>query len=146
MLVGILLVALAIRQALQLSNPRPSLTVNNAIVALGDELRVDWSMEGRVEKLTRFSITLEAREQATYTRGTDRVTDTNVFATIPLANHVSPQIAGTGSARVRIPVGTMHSFDATNNKVLWLVRVRGEVPHWPDSDDEFPITVAPRDR
>ena len=40
-LVGIGLVALAIRQALELANPRPTVTVNKSIVALGDELRVD---------------------------------------------------------------------------------------------------------
>jgi hypothetical protein len=121
-------------------------TVSKAIVALGDELRVDWSMEGRLEKLRRFTITLEAREEATDIRGTDRTTHTNVFAAITLVNQISPGIAGVGSARVMIPADTMHSFDATHNKVVWLVRVRGEAPNWPDSDDEFPLTVAPRDR
>jgi hypothetical protein len=145
-LIGIGLVALAIRQALQLSNPRPKVTVSNSIIALGTELRVDWSIEGRVERLTHCSITLEAREEATYSRGTDRMTDTNVFATIPLANQIRPAIAGTGSARVTIPADTMHSFDAASNRVVWVVRVRGERPNWPDSDDEFPLTVAPRDR
>jgi hypothetical protein len=144
--VGVGLVVLAVRQALQLSNPRPIVTVNKPIVALGDELRVDWSMKGRVGKLSRFSIALEAREEATYMRGTDRKTDTNIFATIPLANQTPPQIAGAGSASVKIPADTMHSFDATYNKIVWVVRVRGEVPSWPDSDDEFPFTVGPRGR
>ena len=40
----------------------------------------------------------------------------------------------------------MHSFDATHNKVVWVIRVRGEVHNWPNSDDVFPLTVAPRDR
>jgi hypothetical protein len=145
-LIGIGLVALAIRQALQLSNPRPNVRVNKSPVALGDVLRVDWSMEGRVEKLTRFTIVLEAREEATYTRGTDRVTDTNVFATIPVANQMRPEIARAGSATATIPADTMHSFDAAHNKVVWAVRVRGDVQNWPNSDDEFPITVAPRHR
>jgi hypothetical protein len=145
-LAGIGLVALAIHQALQLANPRPKVTVSTSIVRLGDELRVDWSLEGRVKKLTRFNIRLEASEQATYARGTDRTTDTNVFATITLANQIAPNIAVAGSAKARIPADTMHSFDATHNKVVWVIRVRGEVPNWPDSDDEFPLTVAPRDR
>jgi hypothetical protein len=145
-LVGIGLVALAIRQALELANPRPTVTVNKSIVALGDEFRVDWSVDGRVEKLTRLSVVVEAREEATYSRGTDTITDTNVFATIPLANQIHPNIAGSGSANVRIPANTMHSFDAAHNRVVWAVRVRGEAPNWPDSDDEFPLTVAPRGR
>lgn len=145
-LVGIGLVGLVIYQALKLANPRPTLTVNKSIVTLGDELRVDWSMDGRVEKLTRFSITLEAREEATYTRGTDRTTETHVFTTITLANHIPPEITRAGSATVRIPTDTMHSFDATHNKVVWVLRVRGELPNWPNSDEEFPLTVAPYSR
>jgi hypothetical protein len=143
---GVGLVALAIHQALQLSNPRPKVTASKSIVALGTDLRLDWSIEGRVNKLTRFSIALEAREEATYSRGTDRITDTQVFATIPLANQITPKIAVAGSAHVTIPADTMHSFDASHNRVVWVVRVRGEVPNWPDSDDEFPLTVAPRER
>ena len=145
-LVGIGFVALTIHQALQLANPRPTVTVSKSIVTLGDELRVDWSLAGRVKKLTRFTITLEAREEATYLRGTDRTTDTNVFAAIALANQLPPNIAPAGSATARIPADTMHSFDATHNKVVWVIRVRSEVPNWPNSDDEFPLTVAPRDR
>jgi hypothetical protein len=145
-LVGIVLVALAVSQALELFNPRPTVSVNRSIVALGDDLRVDWSMEGRVSRLARISITVEAREEATYTRGTDRITETNVFERLQLVNQAAPEITGRGSETVKIPADSMHSFTAKHNKVSWVVRVRGEVPRWPNSDDEFPLTVAPRRR
>ena len=144
-LIGLGLIALVFYQALKLSNPRPTVTVSKATVALGTDLRVNWSMAGRVQRLARWSLTLEGREEATYTRGTDTTTDTMVFATIPLADQRPPEIARAGSASVTIPAGTMHSFEAAHNKVVWLIRVHGEVPNWPDSDDEFPLTVAPRD-
>jgi hypothetical protein len=35
----------------------------------------------------------------------------------------------------------MHSFAAKNNKIVWTLHVRGEIPRWPDVDDEFPFTV-----
>jgi len=145
-LVGILLVVLTAGQALRLSNPRPSVTVNTTIVTLGEELRVDWTLAGRVAKLTCFSITLEGREEATHSRGDDTVTDTSVFEAIELANQVSPSVARAGSARVKIPADTMHSFTAAHNKIVWALRVRGDIRQWPNSDDEFPLTVAPRDR
>ncbi len=132
-------------QALQLTNPLPTVTVNKAVVALGTELRVNWSIEGRVQRLAHWNLTLEAREEATYIRGTDSTTDTRVFATFPLADQRPPEIARAGSASVKIPADTMHSFEAANNKVVWLIRVHGEVRNWPNSDDEFPLTVAPRD-
>jgi len=144
-LIGIGLIAAAIYQALKLTNPRPNVTVDKAIVALGSVLRVDWSIEGRVERLAHLSITLEGREEATYTRGTDTTTDKRVFAAIPLADLRPPEMARAGSANVTIPAGTMHSFEASHNKIVWLIRVHGEVISWPDSDDEFPLTVAPRD-
>ena len=28
-----------------------------------------------------------------------------------------------------------------DNKIVWALRVRGEIPRWPDVDDEFPFTV-----
>jgi len=143
---GIVLVVLSFRQALEMSNPRAIVTVNRSVVALGDDLRVEWSMEGSVRRLTGMRITLEAREEATYTRGTDRVTEKNVFTTIVVANQTAPAIAGTGSATVRIPADSMHSFTARHNQVKWALRVRSEVSRWPDSDDEFPLTVAPRYR
>jgi Protein of unknown function (DUF3592) len=143
-LAGIGLLGAAIYKTLQLFNPRPNLTVSNSTVALGEELLVNWSMEGRIGKLTRFSITVEGSETATYTRGTRTASSTSVFATIPLANQIPPGITATGGAKARIPADTMHSFNASHNKVFWVVRVRGEMPNWPDIHDDFPLTVAPR--
>jgi hypothetical protein len=142
-LIGIVLIVVAVTQALRLSNPRPTVTVSTPAVALGDQLGIDWTLDGRVAKLTRLTITLEGREEATYRRGTDTQTDTHLFAAIPIASQQGPDIAAIGSARVTIPAGTMHSFQSAHNKIVWAIRVRGEVPKWPDSDDEFPIAVSP---
>jgi hypothetical protein len=99
-----------------------------------------------VDKLRRLSITLEGREEATYRRGTTSHTDKQVFATFDLVEQVAPVSAVGGSAKVTIPARSMHSFEAPNNKIVWRVRVRGDIRNWPDSDDEFPLSVAPRDR
>jgi hypothetical protein len=145
-LAAIGLVAIVIHH-LERSNPRLTLTVNHPIVALGEELLLNWAIEGRVEKLTRFRIAVEGRETATYPQTSNgksqRGRSTSVFATIPLADQIPPGIAGTGRARARIPADTMHSFEANFNKVFWVIRVRGGMSNWPDIDDEFPITVAP---
>jgi hypothetical protein len=143
-LVGVALAGYAIKHGLQLTNPRPTIAVTSAIVALGEPLRLEWTMTGRVSRLARLTITLEGREEASYTRGTDTVTDRHVFAVIPIAEQAAPRIEARGSARVTIPRGTMHSFEARHNKIVWLIRIRGEVPRWPDSDDEFPLLMAPQ--
>jgi hypothetical protein len=139
---GILLVAGAMFQLLQLLNPRATIKVSSPVVPIGDELTVDWSID-RAGKLRRFKIDLEGREEATYPSGRSKYTERQVFATLPVMNQVAPALSPAGSAKIVIPA-TMHSFDARNNKVVWVLRVRGDIRHWPDSDDAFPLTLAPR--
>jgi hypothetical protein len=142
--VGIFLILTAIRKGLELANPRAMITVSSPALAPGDELTVEWKIAGRLSKLDRFSITLEGREEATYRRGTDTQTDRQVFAKLPVASKTRVDLDSAGFAKITIPVETMHTFEATHNKIVWVLRVCGEIPNWPDSDDEFPFTVSPR--
>lgn len=144
-LVGAVVVVMAVWHGMLLSNPRPLLTVSSDAVPMGDEIRIQWGMDGSAEKLTALRIALEGREEATYTRGTDTRTDKHVFAKIPVIEEVSP-VPAQGSRKITIPADTMHSFDATNNKIVWSLRVHGEIPNWPDSDDEFAFIVLPQRR
>lgn len=143
--VGIILATVAVYLGLQLTNPRPLLTVDGVTVPLGGELEVRWLIEGPVEKLQGFSIALEAREEATYRRDNNTRTDKQVFERLPVASVASP-VPVSGRGRVTIPLDTMHTFATSNNKISWTLRVQGVIPKWPDVDDEFPITVAPRSR
>ena len=45
--------------------------------------------------------------------------------------------------KFRIPAGTMHSFSANNNKIIWTLTVKGEISRWPDVDESFDVTVGP---
>jgi hypothetical protein len=132
-------------QFLALFNPRPILTASAQVVPLGGTLGVRWRFTGNVRRLVRFTMVLEGREEATYRRGTSTTTDRNVFAILPLIDTSDRvQIPG-GSAKVTIPRELIHTFTAPNNKIVWTLRVAGDVPRWPDVGAEFPITVLPRD-
>ena len=48
-----------------------------------------------------------------------------------------------GSARIRIPADTMHSFEASHNKILWTLKLTGSIARWPDVIIEFPFVVQP---
>jgi hypothetical protein len=37
----------------------------------------------------------------------------------------------------------MHSFDASNNKIQWYLKVKGDIKKWPDVSNEFAVTVLP---
>jgi hypothetical protein len=142
-LVGIASCAFVGHFALALANPRPRVTLQNGEPCLGDELRIDWRFTGRASRLTNLEIFLEGREEATYQRGTDTVTDREVFATLAMVDTGNDWEIPRGSATLAIPDDTMHTFTAGNNKIIWEIKVKGEIPRWPDVDQNFPVTLHP---
>jgi hypothetical protein len=60
----------------------PAPTTSNG-VRLGQGLSVEWAVAGRAERIARLLITLEGRERATFSRGTDTITEHQVFARLP---------------------------------------------------------------
>jgi hypothetical protein len=142
-LIGAGLIALVIYQFLGLFNPRPILTASSVAVPLGGMLEVHWRFTGNVRRLAKLTISLEAREEATYRRGTSTTTDRNVFASITLADTTDRGQMSSGAAKAAIPRELMHTLTAPNNKILWTLRVAGDIPKWPDVSAEFVITVLP---
>ena len=96
-----------------------------------------------MDKLRHLTIELVGREEATYRRGTDSHTDKLPFMTLPLVDQSAPIPFDGGTARVKIPPTTMHSLDAPNNKIVWLVKLTGDVINWPNIEDEFILQVTP---
>src|SRR5262249_14438753 len=135
--IGLVLLGLVGYTLLALFNPRPSLKLSSTSVALGDEVEVEWSTEGNVDRVRSCSITLEGREEATYKRGTSTATDKSVFARIELMTSTKGRDLRRGKAKFTIPSDTMHSFKSSNNKIVWSIRVKGEIPRWPDIGEEF---------
>jgi hypothetical protein len=93
----------------------------------------------------KLTIWLEAREEATYTRGTDSVTEKNIFFSRPIFESA---VGGAldSQAGIAIPADAMHSFEAPRNKILWAIKVKGDVPLWPNFEDEYRLTVLPLTR
>jgi hypothetical protein len=141
--VGLAVIIGAGKALLGFFNPRPRLNVSQREVPLGGTVEIGWTVEGRADTLKNLRLTLEGSEAATYRRGTDTQRDTAVFATLEIAS-----VEGTGirqgTAQLQIPADTMHSFQSKNNQIQWTLRVRGEIPRWPDLNDEFPLTVLPQ--
>ena len=128
---------------LALFNPRPRLMITPGVPRLGDSLRVEWEVAGRVEVLRNLRLRLEGREEATYTRGTTTSTDRSVFANLEISTETAPQEMRSGGRALTIPRGLMHSFSAKHNKIVWSIHIAGEIDRWPDLTEEFPLTVLP---
>lgn len=142
-LIGLLLIGLAIHSLLALANPAPTLTLSDGAIALGASVTLQWKFTGRFDRIAKLRIALQAEERATYTRGTTTVTDTHLFYNQELLNTVKPVEIAAGKVTIAVPADSMHSFDAANNKIIWRIRVHGDIPRWPDVKEDFVIPVLP---
>lgn len=142
-LVGIGTIIWVIYNLLALSNPQPTLHVTEGRPELGERIRVSWAFTGNIKKISQLNISLEGCEKATYRVGTDTRTDTHVFYQEELISVASPSAHSQLYTNVTIPENSMHSFDASNNKVEWQLKLVGQIPHWPDINYEYPIVIRP---
>jgi len=117
--------------------------VTPGVARLGEALRVEWQIAGRVAALQKLCLRLEGREEVTYRQGDNTSSARSVFADLEIATQTEPREMGSGSGTLTIPAQLMHSFAGQHNKVLWVIRVIGEIPHWPDLNEEFALTVLP---
>ena len=48
-----------------------------------------------------------------------------------------------GEIEITVAADAVPSFDAPNNRVVWLLRFVGEIRAWPDVDEHIVIPVGP---
>ncbi len=145
-LVGLLLLVGVPYQILALFNPRPRLELAPGRVVLGGTHELSWSFRGRAGRIRRLKITLEGAEEADYRQGDDTRSDRETFATHKLVDVVRGGPAGSparGTALLSLPADTMHSFDGSDHRIVWKLKVHGEVAGWPDVSEELPLAVHP---
>jgi hypothetical protein len=140
--IGLFMIGLAVRQTMALANPVARLTVNRGAFAPGETVELSWRFDGKAVRLNDVRLFLEGREEATYRRGTDTRTDKEVFATLEFAAVTGIGAGQPGTARLKLPERTMHSFKSKNNAVVWALRVKGGIAWWPDLDEEFAFSVT----
>lgn len=146
-LVGLgLLVAMGY-MLLSLSNPIVRMRFDPRVIPLGSPLKVDWWIDGRAGRFARMTVTVEGLERATYTRGTDTITDEHVFFKHTLYDAQAfdrrDPLAREGDAELDLPADAMHSLSTRHNKIMWRIKVKGEIPRWPDVNDEYEFAVVP---
>ena len=145
LLVGGVLVLITLWTGLGLINPRIEITLDRARVRPGDRLGVGWRFIGKARRVRSLTVELVGREEATYTRGTDTVTDTHDFLTLPIDHRpeLHRELSKQGEALIKLPATMMHTFHAANNQIRWVLEVTGKVRWWPDVTDEFEVVVVP---
>ena len=141
--IGLFLIGLLVYQILGLFNPRIELTLTPGAPQLGEKISVAWRLTGRTQVLRGMKIYVEAREEATYRRGTSTYTDRKPFLKLELYSSASSMEPETGHASVALPLESMPTWKSDNNKIVWVVHVIGEISRWPDMKEEFVIEIHP---
>ena len=141
-IVGLLLLGGAVHALLAIFNPVVELLVSVEQPALAEILELRWRLVGRSSRVRLLQIDLEGTEEATYTHGTDTVTDRHRFVHLTIIDTNDRAEIADGTASIVIPVGGVPTFTAKNNKIVWRLVVHGDVPSWPDIKDEFPFEVV----
>ncbi|HET6407835.1 MAG TPA: DUF3592 domain-containing protein [Chthoniobacteraceae bacterium] len=140
-LIGLVLLGLIGSTFLNLFNPRVRLTVNSQAIPLGGTLEATWAFTSSSSRIKHLKIILEGHNERTTGHGKNRRTQRDVFATLPLVDTVDPQQIAQGRASLQIPDSQRPSDDEGGRKVIWALKVVGEIPRFPDVEDEFDFTV-----
>ena len=143
-LVGLGLLGFAIYSFLGIFNPRPRLMLQKRQLSLGDSCVVRWEFKGRAGRIAELVLTLEGLEEARYQRGTSTYTDTETFHKDVFARETFRANIERGSAEFLLPAQSMHSFSGGNNKIVWKLKMKGDIPNWPDVSEDFTIAVQPQ--
>jgi hypothetical protein len=140
-LAGLLVAGLAVSQFLALFNPRVRLEMGSDSVRAGEPVGLSWSLSRGARKVTHLRITLEGREETVVSSGKNsRTLKETVYAETVVDTDPSAG-AAFGGATLSIPACAMHTFTESRHKIVWALKVQGEIPAWPDLDDEFALEV-----
>ena len=149
-LVGLGMILAWFYQLLALFNPRPQIVLMNQAISLGQSCELRWSFTGNFSRISRLTIFVEGREQATCQRSStsprkssDTSIENSTFARLRVADTTRQMDIGAARGVFTIPADTMHSFASRNHKIVWSIVLHGEISGWPDVKTEFPINVAP---
>jgi len=137
--IGFLLLGYCVYCFLALFNPRPWFKVNARTFAPGETLEVEWRIIGRVERLRRLRFFLEGMEAAT--PGVDDKTEWQILDRVTVMETNRFDQIRSGRASLVIPARLIPSFESPHNQVEWSIRIRGEIPHWPDIQEGMPVIL-----
>jgi hypothetical protein len=143
-LIGIGLILGFFYQLLSLANPKPVITINPGVVRLGEPFSVGWLLRGSASRVTSLKLSIHGMEAATYRQGTNTHTSTEIFYAEEFAAVSHLLEVQKGEAKVTIPADLMYSFEMSNNKIKYELRVNGDIPIWPDIQDSYELTVLPK--
>jgi hypothetical protein len=141
--VGLGVIGFAGYTLLSLANPLPKARIEPGRIRPGETVRLSWNLEGSTGRLEDLGIFLEGTEVARYRRGTDTVTDRNVFHQQTVFESSDRGAFASGETDLELPAGTVPSFEAEHNEIVWQLVFGGSIRRWPDLNETMTLPVDP---
>jgi hypothetical protein len=142
-LAGILILGSAIHAFLQLFNPRTVVVCSQTRIYPGSEFEISWMHEGNTSRVAQLQISIVCEEIVSFQQGTSTRTEkTEAFQEFIVDTTKQEEIA-QGFRDFSLPHDVMYSFNASNNKVEWSIKVHGKIVFWADISEVFSIAVQP---
>lgn len=142
-LIGLGLIYHFFHSLARLFSPVYELEFGESVLEPGQRTSLSWRRRGGGGKPRHFSLWLVGREQATYRRGTDSVTETELFHESLLFETEVPQMMPAGRCKLELPADSVPTFMGDHNKLQWFVVLMADVPRRADVRDEFELQVRP---
>lgn len=140
--VGLVLAAGVPYYLLGVFTPRPRIVLTPPAIRLGESTTMQWQFTGRAGKLRRARIYIEGSEWAFWKEKKNRQSHRReLFRRIELLDTGGPVFQGIAS--IQIPGDTMPTFEGRNFRIVWELKVHGEIPFWTDVNETHRLEVLP---
>ena len=150
-LVAVVGIGWCFKQLWQALAPQPTVTVFPDSVAPGESFTVDWEFRESVRPLTELKIIFQGREDyivktthvGPHGGGVEKIVHKVPFHEVPLLVAGANEVTKFGSASVKVPDRSMHSFETPSCRVLWCLIITGKIKSGTVIQHEFKLTVLP---
>ena len=142
LLVGVGLIGLTAWVGLTLLNPTVEATIDPPEVSPGGTFTVSWTLEGRYDRVRRLTLSLEGAEETESGIGDDKSIDRKTFHEEECFATTRADQIERGTAEVTVPADAVPSVGGRRHRIVWKIRLRGEIPQWPDVDEAFQVRVT----
>ena len=148
-LVAMVLTTVAVRHALVAMKLGPAqVTLSVTPLLLGETFSISYEQQVKSScDVESVRVRLFLKETARYRRGTN--TYTVRHESFEVDRELVPAVKATrnfklqGTAEFAIPTNSMHTFEASNNWVDWMLEVKVVIRKWPDATYAFKCMVLP---
>jgi hypothetical protein len=143
-MIGLVLAGASVYLFLRLFNPRPTVQLSTGMICAGAKVDVGWQIRGSVARMRRLRIFAEGREEFAVPHHGSIRTQVETFMTLPMVDATELSQMREGHAELAIPADARPSTRTSHMRVIWVLRICGDVRRWPNVDEQFEFALLPQ--